>query len=442
MDKERRRLIAGVGAIVAGLIVAVLGWFLLSLTNRQAAPQERAELFPEAPTRSIASFQRRSGGGEGGSLFFPAEGPKEPLALLQLWDRPVAALGVRLEEEGTREPKVRFVERESGDIYEAALTRIVQRIFNTATPASQRGWFSADASALALQFLPDDAGTITTFEGPLEVLPEPDADTGSTVAFRSAPLPRNIHSFAYDPADPSRFAYLETLPGKGVRLVVQQRGKRGRELWRSRVRAWHLSWTAPEAILLVTNAQPGEEGVALSVNPDTGAVQLLRAGNTLNALLDPSGTILASSINVGGRMRLFLTNLKTGSSIDTGLSTITDKCAWSGQVLLCGVPRAGVRPANIIFWYQGGGYFDDTLVGINPDGSIRFSLDPKEYQAALDVFQLPRLQPSSIFTFIDKHTLTPWLVNRALLAQSSDTSETATATSSSQTAGSGNGQTP
>ncbi|RME30340.1 hypothetical protein D6792_01280 [Candidatus Parcubacteria bacterium] len=417
MDKEKRRLIATGGAVVAGVVAALLGWLFFFGSASQEAPQAQS-VFPEVGERSIAAFERQQEReGEGGFITSSAA-PERQIALLQLWDKPVSALGFW--EGSARGWRARFVERESGDIYETDSARLVARIYNTATPASQRGWFSSRGDALALQFLPDGAGTLATFEGPLRELPEQDPDTGSLVEFASAPLPRGVVSFAYDPSGSGRFAYLERLEAGGVRLVVRARGEAGREVWRSEVRGWHIVWTGPREILVVANTQPDEEGVAILIDPQTGAQRLAVSDNTLDALINPAGSKLVFSARRGRVMRLFVHDLSSHETIDTGLSTIAQKCVWGGEegnTLFCAVPRSGVEPDNIIFWYQGGGYFDDQLVMIDGvRGEWRLLLDPREeYQAPLDVVSVATSAQGDALLLLDKRTLTPWVVRLDVL---------------------------
>ncbi|GIW68721.1 MAG: hypothetical protein KatS3mg100_215 [Candidatus Parcubacteria bacterium] len=268
--------------------------------------------------------------------------------------------------------------------------------------------------------MPDGAGTLATFEGPLRELPEQDPDTGSLVEFASAPLPRGVVSFAYDPSGSGRFAYLERLEAGGVRLVVRARGEAGREVWRSEVRGWHIVWTGPREILVVANTQPDEEGVAILIDPQTGAQRLAVSDNTLDALINPAGSKLVFSARRGRVMRLFVHDLSSHETIDTGLSTIAQKCVWGGEegnTLFCAVPRSGVEPDNIIFWYQGGGYFDDQLVMIDGvRGEWRLLLDPREeYQAPLDVVSVATSAQGDALLLLDKRTLTPWVVRLDVL---------------------------
>lgn len=254
---------------------------------------------------------------------------------------------------------IRYIEKGTGHIYETSADSLATvRISNKTIPRIQESFFVQSGNGLILRYLSEE--TVRTAY--LELL-----GGGESVLLTATTLPDNIQSIApsYDGA---KIAYvLSGAAGSSV-LVAGPNGAKPAEVFSSTLRGLLVRGFSGNFLLITSRPSADAAAVAFLVDVRTGVARQALRQNGLTALLSGNGRSafysFSSPVSFAG-VAAALYDGVSRESVTIPVSTLADKCAWSGKEgdsLYCGVPffisAEGFLPDR---WYQGALSFNDTL---------------------------------------------------------------------------------
>lgn len=302
---------------------------------------------------------------------------------------------------------VRFVERESGHVFEVDVeTGASKRLSNTTIPrVLQTHWLSEDS--LIIRYIDASGSRAETFLGSIKQGTSTE-DGFLTGAF----LPENIESLAVSP-DGNQFFY--TISGEGG-FISSASGLNIRALPSVSLADIQATWHSPETISFVSRPSASAFGYLYTVNVSNNVLsRVLGRVVGLTALFNKNGerVLYSESTEVGPRLLLFDT--RTDSSSELPLQTLSEKCVWSDSgtaVAYCGVPariKTGRYPDD---WYQGRVSFSDNLWSIDTeDGTTKLLATPVDRaREELDIIN-PRLTTNEThLVFMNKRDGSLWIL--------------------------------
>ncbi len=239
---------------------------------------------------------------------------------------------------GTSSTRVRFVERATGNVFDAFLdTNTVVRVTNTLVPSVYDAIISSDGRVIERNADGASMGTvqITSAEiAPLIV----------------KPLAKTVQSVAFSASGKEIVALLPS-QGKlvGVRSGVD--GSKPMQIFSSNIVGWNVRWLADGRIIVAQNPADGVAGYAYEVQKNNVLVPLAR-GNGLAVLPRASSTSMVYS-TFDEQPTLFVR--VNGTTTPVSLKTIADKCVWSPTdqfVVFCAAPPI-MNHGFLDMWYRG-----------------------------------------------------------------------------------------
>lgn len=318
-----------------------------------------------------------------------------------LYIPPVLPVGTSTEPEIPSDIEVRFIERQSGNIYAFRVKdRLLTRVTNQTLPGIQDAAWAADGSRAFARYLTRSAdGTehidtyaLSTTEGEGYFL-ETDIDqvlvSGTSTVFSLLPSATgSVGAFS-------------NLDGTNVRTVFTSA--------LARLRAGFSG----SDVVTTTKASSGLDGYSFLVNGTTGAfTRILGPLRGLATLPNEEGTHVLYSYADSGRSYLQAFDLATRTATALPLATLAEKCAWApgGRAVYCGVPTSmtGNVPDD---WYQGAQSFTDRIWRIDLDTRLAtLVVDPSQVgDVAIDAVALAIDPQSDVLVFTNKKDGTLWV---------------------------------
>jgi hypothetical protein len=327
--------------VVAGLIVFFI-WFRVP-----AVPPPRGGEFPGT-----------------GPNVFPSEATTTPTVLtdaplprlIKLSTEPVAGAVLGVE---SGDASVRYVERALGRVYKVnpALPTPV-RLTITTIPKIYEALWQKNGSGVVLRYLKDDNETIETYFGAIK-----KAGAGEGSDLQGTYLPSNIKNAVLSP-DGAELMYLREEGGSGVIYATRLGSASRRELFRSPLREWALSWPQRGRAYAVTKPSVAASGLLASLTPDTGRFEMLLSGRPGLMAHPSAGSRILLAESAGSSVNLTVFNTETRTETQAPFRTLPEKCVWSpkkNSVVYCGVPKSLPNIAYPDAWYQGIAGFEDEL---------------------------------------------------------------------------------
>jgi hypothetical protein len=402
--------------VVIGVAFAV---FALLLVSKAPAP----DATDEAPRRGFVSFFGRqfgfdNGGTDGSapaSTSTPAEWPtfRQRLALEKMIslsrEMVSGATFTASTTASTTIESARFVERETGHIYDMSLeTGSVRRISNTTVPRIQEALFGVNGSAVALRYLADNNETVETYVAPLPTDPNASSTELNGVFFR-----QNISALAFSP-DTSEVFYLTSGDAGAAGRIATISGTDVRTVFSLPLSEWLAHWEAPGFIDLSTKPSYLAFGAAERVGKSGGITRTFSGTRGLTILPSPGGTRMLFSTSDGTATRIFIHDLSTRENTEFLIPTLPEKCVWADEVhAICAIPSrvSGGMPD---VWYQGGVSFTDSFWMLDGEvGTVDFLFDPADTPAreTVDATMLMLSYDNSVLSFINKKDLRGWVAD-------------------------------
>jgi hypothetical protein len=297
---------------------------------------------------------------------------------------------------GSGEVSVRFVERESGNIFSyLARTGTLTRTSNKTLPGVQKAtWLPSGQTAFVTYLSGATLSTVDTYGL--------SAD-GSGGFF----LPKGIVDIAVSSTSVLTLASGAT---GSVASLRKTDGTGSVTAFTSPLSALRIGFAGKQGYIAFTKPTQSLGGSVFFVSPSGIFSRLAGPLPGLVALANHSGSMtLVSSAN-SGVMSLALVDTATGARVALPLRTIADKCVWTADdtTIYCGVP---VSPSTAYGypddWYQGAAHFSDRVWKIDVKGRFtQLVLTPSS--ETLDV-EAPALDPGgSLLVFTNKNDGSLW----------------------------------
>ncbi|HEX9608953.1 MAG TPA: hypothetical protein VGA06_01940 [Candidatus Paceibacterota bacterium] len=323
------------------------------------------------------------------------------LELRQLHEKPVAG-AITFEEAGTS--TVRFVERESGHVFEITEEeRTPRRITNTTLPRIQEALWATKEMVL-LRYL-SDTGDVQTFVAKVTL-----ASAGDGVGeLQGTFLPPDIISLAVRPG-----AAFYTVLGEERGYVENLTSGVARSILPIPFTEWLPSWISPNRLALTSKPSASAAGVLYTLNTETGSLSRVLGGRFgLVTLVSPDGNQVLFSERSSSGFSLHVFAIDSGSATALPQRTIPEKCAWSSllpKTAYCGVPDQVPGGEYPDVWYQGKISFTDAVWALNTaDGSAELLKRPLDVSGAmLDITNPLLTEDESHFVFTNKKDGTLW----------------------------------
>ena len=316
-----------------------------------------------------------------------------------LYIPPVPATASSTEPEIPADTEVRFIERQSGNIYAFRVhDRVLTRVSNRTLPGIQEAVWASDGSRAFVQYLtraadgtehvdsyalPSDGGEGYFLEQDLE-----------QVAVRATST-----VFSLLPNSSGSIGTFSNLDGTNVRTYFTTA--------LSRLQA---SFSGGN-IVATTKASSGLDGYAFLVEGGS-FTRILGPLRGLATLPNAEGTSVLYSYVDSNRTYLQVLDLAARSSVSLPLVTLAEKCVWEtgGRALYCGVPTAlaGNVPDE---WYQGAKTFSDRIWRIDLNTRLAtLVVDPGQVATvAIDAVALTIDPESDVLVFTNKKDGTLWV---------------------------------
>lgn len=294
-----------------------------------------------------------------------------------------------------KETRILFYKKEGGDMMASAFHSIVPEKLSHITIVGllESIWAPTKGRAL-LRYL--DGEEVKSF---LHV------GTSTVVLF-----PFNVQSFSWSPSG-TQIAY--TLRnGNGLDLVIADAsGNNARTIFRTPLVSTHIQWVTADEIIFTTTPSSMAEGHAYIYRLSSGAfTKILGPLYGLMIRFSPNGTYaLFSHVKRGGKnLTLSHYNTANGQSIDLGIATLPEKCAWAGtDTLYCAVPHTVADAQWPDQYLRGENTSSDKIVRIAlKDNSTETVFDERIY----DMQDLFITGDENILGFIDRHDGTLWRI--------------------------------
>lgn len=297
--------------------------------------------------------------------------------------------------------EVRFIERQSGNIYAFRVhDRVLSRVSNRTLPGIQEASWVADGSRAFARYstrLADGTEHIDTY-----ALPAGEAEG----YFMDQDLEQVTVSgtgavFSLLPNTSGSIGSLSSTDGTGTKTLFTSA--------LSRLRA---SFSGAD-LIATTKASSALDGYAFLVSGTNGSfTRILGPFRGLTTLSNPDGSSVLYSYVDRGRAYLQVYSTVGKTSVALPLATLTEKCAWApgGRAVYCGVPTAlaGNVPDD---WYQGAQSFSDRIWRIDLDTRLAtLIVDPVQVaDVAIDAVALTIDPQSDTLVFTNKKDGSLWV---------------------------------
>ena len=320
---------------------------------------------------------------------------------LALYIPPVLAVGTSTEPEIPADVEVRFIERQSGNIYAFRVhDRVLTRLSNRTVPGIQEASWSADGSRAFARYLTraaDGTEHIDTYALPSD---------GGEGYF----LEQDLEQVAVEGSE-TVFSLLPSTSGS-IGSLSNIDGTNVRTLFTSTLSRLRASFSGSD-IVATTKASSGLDGYSFLVTRANGAfTRILGPLKGLATLPNTEGTSVLYSYVDGSRSYLQVLDLATRTTVALPLVTLAEKCAWEpgGRALYCGVPTAlaGNVPDE---WYQGAKTFSDRIWRIDLETRLAtLIVDPGQVAGvAIDAVSLTIDSVADTLVFTNKKDGSLWV---------------------------------
>jgi len=401
--------------IVLSLVIIGLAafYFLYYIPNQTASREGELSIDdPLFPFGNIDDIDSQTPGGIGGE--FDAEGDQDPdqrtageifvPSFREISSRPSTAGGF-VEREG--ELFIRYIERETGHIFEASVGNLTQeRLTNTTIPRVYEALWSQDGESVVLRYLREDDETIQSFSGRIATLEEDSVlGEGSLEGiFLSAQI-KDLDFFGNQ-----IFSLIKTSNGS-IGIVSDPDDTNKNQVFSSPLNEWLVGWPSRNTITLTTKPSSGIPGYLYFL--DIGDESLERVLGGISNLTTLTNLDLSKVLySTNGSLRVL--DRASGESVSLSLNTLPEKCVWgkiNSSVVYCGIPKS--LPAGLPeTWYQGLISLSDDIWKINTDtGQTDVLVMPRdEYGIEIDLTKPSLDEDERYLLFLNKKDSSLWIL--------------------------------
>jgi Tol biopolymer transport system component len=299
--------------------------------------------------------------------------------------------------------KVRFVEKQTGHLYEISLDNNEKtRVLNKTILRTLDSAWSPDGNFVVMSFLEprDDGKDFLRYYY-------------QTISTSSAPvgdfISNNVTSVAGSPAENKMF-YLQKdfVAGKTIGNTATFDNKSIKTIFSSLFGEFNTSWVNKDTVGLLTKPSGAVPGQYYALGAKDGKLSKIVGNiNGLTAIASPdlSGVVYSESSRSGITTRV--KNILTGDVKDLDQTTFADKCVWSKKekdIIYCGVPIYIESYLYPDAWYQGVTSFNDAIWKID----LANNISQKLMDTQLDVINPALDADETTFIFQNKKDLMIW----------------------------------
>jgi len=296
--------------------------------------------------------------------------------------------------------EVRFIERQSGNVYAFRVhDRVLTRTSNRTLPGVQEAAWTSDGSRAFVRYLTraaDGTEHVDTYAL--------SADGGEGYF-----LEQDLEQVAVQ-ATSTVFSLLPNSSGSIGSLSAPD-GSDVRTLFTSNIARLRAEFLGSD-LVATTKASSGLDGYAFLVSRANGTfTRLLGPFRGLSTLPSPTGESVLYSMSERGKLVTQALDIATRTATPLPLATLAEKCVWApgGRALYCGVPTA-VRGNLPDDWYQGAHSFTDRIWRIDLDTRLAtLIVDPKQVgEVEIDAVALAIDPEEDVLVFTNKKDGSLW----------------------------------
>lgn len=338
-----------------------------------------------------------------GGVFIEKEDPESPIKAKKLY--------------------VRYIERESGHIYEMAYNENIPSKVSNTTITRVYETYSNNTNRVVLIRRLSEADEIQNLYAVLEE----KAPTTSPAALIEAVagklnqslLSFNIKGVAISP-NKNKIFYLTEVGDNFVGTIEDFTVRSGvgkKQVFTSPLHEWLIQW--PEENTLFFNTKPSANipGFLFSQSLNkTGIVKVLDSINGLTSNVSPDTKTILYSESTPSGLKTYLYNTTTKESSALSLATLPEKCTWGGAdktTLYCAVPSSLPLAEYPDFWYQGIISFGDEMWKIDSiTGNTELLVDKAtlERGGGVDAINLVLNSNENYILFTNKKDSSLWQI--------------------------------
>lgn len=318
-------------------------------------------------------------------------------------------------------PLVRYIEQETGNVYEAPLnidTKI--RISNQTIPrVRETVWFPGGSGFIARYLTENDE--IESFSATIKKATSTEEEGTLTGRFlnknifdlelvnrKSATSSKELIRVIYAIKDRGSNIYLANADGTNSRNIAN--------IEMTEIELFPLSETS---IFIQTKPSAMGMGSLFLLNTRTGSLsKIIGPISALSTLPNEDGSLVLFSANINRIPNLYIHNRDNGESYSLGIRGFADKCAWSlnnKEKVYCAIPNtleSGPRYPDD--WYQGKISFTDSIFEIDANDTdsvkTRKIVDSREARFFIDTDIILPSDDDKFILLRDKTTKSLWSI--------------------------------
>ncbi len=319
---------------------------------------------------------------------------------------------------------LRYIDKATGHIFETPVETIgLTKISNTTIPKIYESVWTENGSGVVIRYLKEDRETIESFYAKLKSATTTGSEDGVTPqTLEGTFLPQQIKTIAVSPQKTNIFYISETEEGSvGIESLPNGNGKK--ELFRSPLKEWLVSWPKADTLTLTTKPSAGISGILYFFNKTKGRLDKILRAPSLTTLTSPDATQVLYGENTSGLTTISIYAVSTKQNISFPLATLPEKCLWSSTekaVVYCAVPRSPLLGDLPDVWYQGLVSFSDDIWKVNLDTgeTTRLSSPETEARVEIDAINLFTTATEDYLFFTNKKDDSLWSVRLTTFLES------------------------
>ncbi len=294
---------------------------------------------------------------------------------------------------------VRYVEKVGGVVHEIPdSTKVDEELVATSIPFAYESIFDSTGNFVINRYLDE---TLSKVQSYLSIV---GSNSGQY-------LPENILALSPSPNSGSYFYITVDDSDKAVGIIFTPNGSKSVKILNSSFTEWNSEWPTVNNIYLTTKPSWNTKGYIYSLNTTTGIQNKVFGGiNGLTTKVNQSGSHMLYSETTRNGVGLYVYNIKNSSTLNTNLSTISDKCVFAYNMIeaYCAVPNNSPSSKNPDNWYQGIESFDDSIYKINTNTGDTTYIMNISSKKGIDAVNLFLDKSNNTLYFINKKDSTLW----------------------------------
>ncbi len=296
------------------------------------------------------------------------------------------------------EVEVRYIERQSGNIYSFRIhERTATRISNKTLPGIQEASWLSDGSRAFVRFLEQDSGGLEH----VSTYMLPANGEGGYFLEKDLALVR---------AASTSVVALYSSGSGSVASVAGSGGTGGRTIFSTVLSSLNLAF-AGSNFIVTTKASANLDGYAFLVDQAGSFTRLLGPLRGLSTLPNESGSQVLFTYTDRNKLYTQVLDTANRTAVPLPLTTLAEKCVWTSDetTVFCAVPTsiAGTLPDD---WYQGARTFTDRIWRIDLASRVAtLVIDPKELaNETMDMEALTLDVASDVLVFMNRNDGSLW----------------------------------